>query len=160
MVFKQGERGRNKRQVDLGLRDYYAYYKDRSIIKGRKPVELTLFSTILKEFNTLLREQIVYNNECIKLPYRLGYLGVIKYEVNFDPEKQNFWRVDYKKSKEVDYLVYYDEPFRYKWKWNKTKAKVRGRKSYIFVPCRSASRLIAKAKRENPRLDYFEKIGK
>ena len=32
------------------------------------------------------------------------------------------WATDYKKSKELGYRVYHDQPFIYKWNWKKTKA--------------------------------------
>jgi len=149
------KRGKAKVKCDLTLKDFYEVYKGREEAKERKPKDYKLYRDIIKDFNEELVRTIVFDNEVVKLPYRLGNLSIKKYKVSFNPDKQNIWKVDYKKSKEVGFIVYYDSPYRYKWKWNKRHVKLTGKKYYKFLPCREASRLIAKALRENSRLDYF-----
>ncbi len=103
-------------------------------------------------------DSIVKENEPVKLPYKLGTLGIIKYKVVLDPDKKNKWKCDYKTSKEMGFIVYFDQEFRYRWKWAKWTSKMRGKRWYTFYPCRPASRAIPQALRENKRLDYYEKI--
>lgn len=152
------KRGKGKRIVDLGIKDSYDLYCLREKNKQRKPKNYKLYSSIIKEANILMRDSIVLDNEPIILPYKLGTLGVIKYKPSFNEERKNFWKVNYKRSKEVGFIVYYDQEFRYRWKWDKRNLALRGKKWYTFYPCRTASRLIPKALRENNKLDYCDKL--
>lgn len=135
---------------EKGIRDIYKHYCDKCELKNHKPSDYKTFGLILKEFNILLREKVL-SNETVRLPYNLGYLGVIKFENKYDPEKQYKWRVDYKKSKELGYIVYYGEQYGYRWKWH--KASIIGKRYYNFKPCRQASRLITIKIKEG--VDYY-----
>ena len=152
------KRGKGKRIVDIGIKDFYELYCRREKNKDRKPKDYKVYSTIIKEANQMIQDSIVKDNEPVKLPYKLGTLGIVKYKVNFDPENKNLWKVDYARSKKEGMIVYYDQEFRYRWKWAKWTSKMRGKRWYSFYPCRPASRAIPQALRDNKRLDYFEKI--
>lgn len=152
------KRGKGKRKVDIGIRDFYEHYCNREELKYRKPKSYELYSTIIKEANQMIQDSIVKENEPVKLPYRMGVIGILKYRVKFDIEKKNFWKVDYKRSKEEGMIIYYDQEFRYKWKWAKKNVAVRGQRSYMFHPNRPASRAITQALKENKKLDYYEKL--
>lgn len=137
---------------EKGIRDIYKHYVEKCEKKGHVPSDYKVFTSILKEFNLLLRDKIL-NNDTVKLPYRMGYLGIIKFENTFNPEKQYKWKIDYKKSKEVGHIVYYGAEYGYRWKWFRTLAKVSGKKYYHFKPCRLASRSITK--KLNEGIDYY-----
>lgn len=154
------KRGKSRVKKDIGIRDFYTLYSTRELNKDRKPKDYKLYSEVIKEANKLILDKIVNHNEVIKLPYRLGLLGIIKYEVNFDPNKQSTWKVNYQESKRLNQIVYYEDPFRYKWKWEKSKRNclVVGKRWYRFQPSRLASRMIPKAIKENSKLDYCNKL--
>lgn len=135
---------------EIGLKDFYKFYKEKTSKTNKKIVDYKLYRDILKEFNILLREQIL-NNENIQLPYNLGKLGITKFEVNYDPTKQHKWKVDFKKTKELGYKVYYGSEYGYRWKWS--KGKLIGKRYYHFKPCREASRSITK--QLNKGIDYY-----
>ena len=129
---------------EKGLKDYYNYYVEYCNKHKSKYQDYSVFAKIVRQANTIIRDQVL-TNEQFNMPYLMGSLKIIKFENKFDPKKQYKWKVDYKKSKEVGYIVYYGEQFGYRWKWNKSKAKVSGKMYYHFKPVRLASRLINKA---------------
>lgn len=159
IINTRSKRGKGKSKIQLGTKDMYLFYCKKEKAKNRKPKHESIYRAIINDANKLIRDSIVLYNEVIKLPYQIGELGVIKYKTNFNPDRKNLWKVDYKKSKEVGFIVYYDQDNRYKWKWGKKNCFVRGKRWYKFVPCRTASRLIAKALKENNKLDYCNKIS-
>lgn len=162
------KRGNGKRIVDLGIKDAYEAYATREKNRQRKPKAYPIYKAILKEANLMIRDSIILENEPVKLPYRIGKLWVRKYKVNFNPDKKNFWRVDYNRSsiesekRQEKIIVYYDQEYRYRIMWNKGHPHdfrgIKGKRFYTFYPCRTANRLIAKALRENSKLDYCEKV--
>lgn len=134
--------------------DFYNYYKESSIKKGKEYVDYKTYSNIIKDANLLIRDAILYKAEKVQLPYRLGDLFVKKYENKYNLDKIANWKVDWKKTKELGYKVYFDSKYGYKWKWDKTKACFKGRKLYTFKPCRKASRLVSDAI-NNKHLDFY-----
>lgn len=158
MEFKNTKRTKGKHTKDLSSKDFYKEYCRTS--KTRTPVDYTVYYKVIRAFNTRLQEKLITEASSFKMPYNLGYLGIIKYEVNFDIEKIKKWKVNYAESKKQGIIVYYDQPFRYAWKWDKRKLKLTGKKYYTFKPCREASRNIAKHVKENKGFDYYEKLSK
>lgn len=139
---------------EIGIRNFYENYRDIELREGRKPRSYQLFSKILRDFNLLLRDAIIYQAQTIELPFKLGKLGVRKFSVNYKLNNKNNWRVDFKATKEAGKVVYYGSDYGYKWKWNKSHVKLRGKRHYSFKPCRKASRLIADAV-NNKKLDFY-----
>jgi len=157
-MFKIGKRTKGKLKVDIGLKDFYTEYKREAKIKGRTPVSYDIFSKGIKLFNTKVSEKVVYNCASYKMPNRLGLLGVIKFEQNFDIENKHKWAVDWKASKEHNQIVYFENSDRYKWRWDKSYSRFKGKKYYAFKPTKQNKLLVTKAKRENPKLDYYSKL--
>lgn len=157
-VFKEViQRTQGKLNLDIGLSDFYEEYKREAEVKGRSIIDHKIHASILKDFNKKLSEKIVFNCSTYQLPYRLGLLGVIKFEQNFDSSKQGKWAIDWKKSKETGQIIYFENSERYKWKWDKQK-KLKGKRYYQFKATRPNSRLIKQALVENPKLDYYSKL--
>ena len=137
---------------EIGIRDIYKHYTDKCNKLECNKLEYKQFTAILKDFNILLRDKIL-SNETVKLPYNLGYLGITKFEVNYDPKKQHKWKIDFKKTKELGYKVYYHSEFGYRWRWY--KGRLTGKRYYHFKPCRFASRSITT--QLNNGVDYYTK---
>lgn len=133
---------------EIGIRDIYKHYEAKCT---DKPVDYKTATSIIRDFNKILRDKIL-NNETVKLPYNLGYLGITKFEVNYDPEKIHKWRIDFKATKEAGYKVFYGAEYGYRWLW--FKGVLSGRRFYQFKPCRFASRSIAAKVREG--IDYYK----
>ena len=123
--FKVTKRTEGKFKKDLCTKDFYKDYCRASFNNKRIPVDYAVYYKVIRAFNKGIQSKIVKEAASFKMPYNLGYLGIIKYDVNFDIDNIKGWRVNYGESKKQGMLVYYDQPFRYKWKWDKTKLKLK-----------------------------------
>jgi len=151
-VIKKRKEGKFK--TDNSLKEFYEEYR-----RGKLSYNYKIYSEVIREFNLLIIDKLISEARTLKLPYNLGYLGVIKYEVNFDLENQKNWLVNYAKSKELGHIVYHDEPFRYRWYWDKQNMKLKGKRYYKFIPSRFSQREIAANKLRNPNIDYYTKLS-
>lgn len=158
--FKVKKRTNGKYTKDLSTKDFYKDYCRASFNNKRIPVDYAIYYRVVRAFNKALQSKIVTEAGSFKMPYNLGYLGIIKYDVNFDIDKLKNWKVNYGESKKQGLLVYYDQPFRYKWKWDKSKLKLTGKKYYKFQPCREASRAIPEHIRNTPGFDYYSQLAR
>lgn len=139
---------------EIGLKDFYEFYRKSCEKKDKKFVDYTTYAKIIKETNSIIRDNIIYKSDTLMMPMRLGQLRIHKFEnVYKDTNKVN-WKVNYKLSKETGNLVYHGSKYGYKWKWFKKTCVVQGKKFYVFKPCRTASRMIADAI-NNKQIDYY-----
>jgi len=158
--FKTVKRSKGKFTKDLSTKNFYKDYCRVSLNNKRIPVDYAVYYKIIRSFNKQLQTKLVTEAKSFKMPYKLGYLGIVKYEVNFDPDKIKNWKVNYGESKKQGSIIYYDQPFRYKWKWDKSGLKLTGKKYYKFSPCREASRAIPRHLETSPGFDYYEMLSK
>lgn len=128
---------------ELGIKNFYLDYTEECNKEGSNHVNYKLFASILKDFNILLRD-IILDNNIVKLPFSLGFLAVLKFQTVFSENNKSKWKVDFKKSKELGFKVYYGDEYGYRWKWYKTIFYNKGNKNFKYVPCRYCSRAIAK----------------
>jgi hypothetical protein len=135
----------NKKQI--GIREFYKHYCETT----KDTIDYQLYTKILKDFLMMLRNRVL-SNESVKLPYKAGHLSIVKFEVKYDPDKQYKWKIDFKKTKELGYKVYYGSEYGYRWKW--FKGRIAGKNYYCFKPCRGASRSITKML--NSGIDYYK----
>lgn len=138
---------------EKGIKDYYNYYIEYCNKQKVTHQEYKVFAKIIREANIIIRD-CVLSNDTFDMPYYMGSLKIIRFENKFNPEKQYRWKVDYKKSKEVGYIVYYGEQYGYRWKWNKNKSLIAGKMYYHFKPVRLASRLINTAIKSG--IEYYK----
>ena len=139
----------------IAQRDFYNYYKDISIKKNKPYVDYKVYSAILKDANLLMRDKIVYEGERIQLPYRLGDLFIQKFENSFSETTRKGWKINWKETNKAGHVVYFESKYGYKWKWDKKKALLIGKKFYTFRACRKSQRLVSDAI-NNKQLDYFQ----
>ena len=111
------------------------------------------YSRIIKACNAEILKVVVKDANLLELPSRLGALQICKYERSFNKD-QTKWATDYKKSKELGFRVYHDQPFIYKWVWKKKKAIFINKTGYKFKANRFAKRLIPKVL-ATTKVDYF-----
>lgn len=145
------KRGKGKIKGVLGIREMYKYFKTYSTTD----ISYKEYSKIIKACNTEILEVIVKEAKTFDMPYRLGALQVTKFERSYN-KPQTKWATDYKKSKELGYRVYHDQPFIYKWTWRKKKAIFINKTGYKFTASRMAKRLIPKAL-ATKKIDYYLK---
>jgi hypothetical protein len=139
----------------IAQKDFYTYYKESCIKKNKEYVDYKTYSNVLKDANLLIRDLILYQAEKIHLPYRLGDLYIQKFENIFTEKSRKGWKINWKETNKLGHVVYFESKYGYKWKWDKKKAVLAGKKFYTFRACRKAQRLVSDAI-NNKNLDYFE----
>jgi len=149
-MFIKKRRGQGLHTNCIGIKDTYNYYKDNY----QSDIDYDTFSKIIKLCNREILNTIVLEGDVFVLPYRLGDLQISKFERGFNKPK-NKWAIDYKKSRELGFIVYHDSKFIYKWRWNKIKSIVINKTKYKFEASRQAKRLVPKAL-ETKQIDYFK----
>lgn len=158
-MFTIKKRGAGKFKTNNTIKEFYKEYEKQALSNKRKPVEYSLYNDVIKSFNYTVLNKLIAEARTFKLPYNLGYLGIIKYQVDFDPNKINKWKVNYAESKKLGYIVYHDEPFRYRWYWDKNSVSLKGKRFYKFIPSRMAHRTIKANKVLNPGMDYYTRLS-
>ena len=133
----------------LRLKEIYKFYKKNY----KEAIDYKTFAKIIKLSNKKLLDKIVNKSEIVELPYRLGHLQISKFERSFNQPK-NKWRVDFKKTKELGFKVYFDQEFIYKWNWKKTQAIIKNKCHYKFEASRIAKRMVPIALKQ--KVDFFK----
>lgn len=139
----------------IAQKDFYNFYKESCVKKNKEFVDYKLYSAILKDANLLIRDSILYKAEKVHLPYRLGDIFIQKFENNFSENTRKGWKINWKETNKLGHVVYFESKYGYKWKWDKKKAVLAGKKFYTFRACRKAQRLVSDAI-NNKNLDYFQ----
>jgi len=132
------------------LRDTFNYYKTIS----EKPVTYKEFSACIKELNKEILNQVVNESNTVELPYRLGSLHVVKYDKSYLDNKSN-WAIDFQKTKEMGFRVFFNQKYLYKWRWNKQVTNLVNKGKYKFTASRRAKRMVPLALKN--KVDYFKK---
>lgn len=156
-------RSEGKFKSDYKLKDIYKLYKEENF-EGLQ-VEYSLYSKVLKDFNKLLVEHIIEDPEGIKLPLNLGHIRVRKSKVDLTKSLIPDWKATNElwdrneKAKADKKLVYHlnehREGYKYKILWDKSRAKVKNKTFYFFIPTRNFKRTLAKTLKTNLKIDYY-----
>lgn len=149
-MIKVKKRGKGKIKDVIGNEELYKFYKTNS----KKPVDQKTFNSLIKDLNNKIIDKIILESEEFKMPFRLGNLRINKFEQQLHNRPKNKWPVDYVKSKELGFIVYYEHDYVYRWKWFKNKALVKWKSIYCFKPSRASKRYLAHAIK-NLKKDYF-----
>lgn len=144
------KRGKGKNSNCLGMRDMYKYYTKNY----QEPVDYDTFAKVIKACNKEFIRVATEDAATIQLPYRLGKIQICKFERSYD-QPQNKWKVDWKKTKEMGFRVYFDQKYIYKWCWKKHNSIVKNKTGYKFTPCRQASRIVPKLL-ATKKIDYLK----
>ena len=146
-------RGEGKIKECLAIRDMYKYYK--SLKSSKKDIiDYKLFTKIIKRCNKELIDQIVFNSEIVTLPYRLGVMQISKSERSYTSIRKNKWAIDFKRSKEEGFKVFFDQKYIYRWAWKKHYAIVKNKTGYKFIASRASKRAVPEALEQGR--DYYK----
>ncbi len=147
------KRTEGKNKGCLGPIALYKYYKKQCDILDKRAVPYNKFSTIIKSCNRELIRLCVEESEIVRLPLRLGYLQIVKREKGYNVSKDKL-PIDWKRTKEEGFVIYYESKYLYKWMWLKKTSLVRNKTKYKFEACRWAKRCVPDALRRL-KTDYF-----
>lgn len=143
------KRGKGKIKGCLAIRDMFKTYKETY---NDSKLDYKTYAKIVKKCNKEFIRIAVEEAESIKLPYRLGEIQITKFKRSFN-QPSNKLAVDFKKTRELGFRVFFDTPFIYKWRWKKHRTVVKNKTGYSFKTNRFAARQVAPAIRK--KIDYF-----
>lgn len=108
------------------------------------------WANIIYTFNYAMRDKILETGEKLSIPYGFGEIYICKFKPKRTKEINGqeiiALPVDWKRTKEVGYKVYFlnvhTEGFKFRVKWDRTNARFKGAYIWNFKPSRVTSRLI------------------
>lgn len=138
MIIPKRTKGKNNKCI--GAAKMYKYYLNKCRNTDRREISYSKFSKIIKACNRELTRLCTEEAEIVRLPLRLGYLQVCKFDKSFNRIDKMI--VDWKRTKEEGFIIYYDEKNIYKWCWLKKTSLVKNKSKYKFLACREAKRRV------------------
>lgn len=154
-MFELKKRNKGLNNSEHTTYDIYMSYREECKKRNKKPVNITTFRKVIKAGNHRINKYIIEDAQIFQMPYRLGGLGIIRFDRTFKIERKHKWPIDWKESRENNMLIYHEDPFIFKWAWIKRKAIVSGITTYKFKAVRTNMRAISKARREL-NMQYFK----
>lgn len=99
-------RGKGKYNSDVGMEDFYRYYKNNFVPKRGSSYDIdgSTYRSIISDFNMKIIEKIVKESFDFHIPCRLGILGVRKYKkkpFKYGDKYVKNLPIDWKSTKEL-----------------------------------------------------------
>lgn len=120
-------------------------------------VDYNMFRKILNMYFLYLRDQVLYQSKTIKLPFRLGYLSVIKRKPKTYDSKS--LRLDFAATNKYGKVIYHlnehSDGFKYRFYWSKLNVIVPNHRKYQLIATRANKRELARIIKSKER-DYIE----
>jgi len=148
-------RGPNRIKDPYTLPDMYKKYVLEYPEGDIYYVTYSEFVEITKDFYNRMMEEVMYRNATFKLPFRMGYLNIIKRKVNFKNNLAIDWKTTNETGKKVYHMNDHTGGYKYLFKWTKTNVLVQNKFLYRLQMTRKYRRLLAKLIKQD-HLDYFE----
>lgn len=99
------------------IKDFYKRY----IEEYPTGIDYKLYKTILSDYYNIIKDELLYSSEELKMPLKLGTVRITKYKPKTYSTKS--LSVDYKLSKELGYKVYHlnlhSDGYKYRLYWHK-----------------------------------------
>lgn len=129
------------------LLDIYKDYINNIEGNSVYTVDSVTFADIQKEYYEALLHKIIYEAYVYKLPFRLGYFGIIKKKINFTSKSVNNvdWEATRKYGRYIRHINDHSSNFRYYFSWSKIKCGMMNKSLYRLIMSRTNKRLLAKA---------------
>lgn len=151
-------RGKNKIGPVLSTKDSFKEFNKTQRKDSLLYIDYKKYKSICADFNKEIVNHILLDSGTLKLPHRLGEIRIQKKKMNFT-SKENL-KIDWKKTKEIGKRIYHlndhTNNYRYKWYWTKTRAIVKNKSYYSFIPTRANKRTLASILLNTKQIDYFE----
>ncbi len=173
IIGNQEKKGQRKYLIDYGIKDYYKFYKihaDSYVTKSKYDteeyqfknpiVEYKEFTSILREFFSIMSNEIMQNNEEFKIPYKFGSISIKKFKPKVYTKRSTIGLpIDWAASKKLGKKVYFTndnrDGFVYRWKWTKQYKSMRSVNWYKFISCRANKRALAVVLKDKTK-DFLE----
>lgn len=116
--------------------DMYNYYQR----KNNDDVTYFMFKEVVSRFNKKISDAILMG-ETLSMKHHLGNIRIKKVKRSFGSKPPIDWFESRKQQAQgvEKYLVYYTDPYWYRWYWEKKKCTVKNKTVYSFIPTVSNS---------------------
>lgn len=108
-------------------------------------IPYSTYRQIVTEYFQYLRDQLIEESKCVKLPYRLGSVQIIKNKPKFYDKRS--LRIDYQASKQYDKMVFltneHSDFYKYRCYWCKQDMIVPNKTKYQLTMTRANKRNLA-----------------
>lgn len=166
-------RGKGKYTVDIGLREYYKYYRNSSKFKrfiskfgveksDRLRVSQEKFSEIFTDYLKECNKKLL-NNEPVRLPCNFGEIRIVKIKARYhNKDGKIILPVNWAETKRLGKKVYFTndnrENYVYRYKWFK-RGLHKSVRWYKFIPTRTNKRSLKQYLTDKSN-DFSEHINK
>lgn len=149
-------RGKNKLQGLHNMLDSYNYYLGRVKDNSAYEVEYSVYREIIVKYYKQIMQEILHGYE-FHLPYRFGYVGIIKRKINIHSLSRFGidWIESVKNKKVIYHLNSHSKNYVYRFKWTKDNTIIPNLYFYKFVASRENKRELARIIK-NRECDFFE----
>lgn len=108
-------------------------------------IPYSIYRQIVTEYFQYLRDQLIEESKCVKLPYRLGSVQIIKNKPKFYDKRS--LRIDYQASKQYDKMIFltneHSDFYKYRCYWCKQDMIVPNKTKYQLTMTRANKRNLA-----------------
>ncbi len=127
------------------IEDIYKFYKKAIANKSIKyKVTLAQYKDICYSYNQTITDLILNHSQCVKLPYRLGEIGIKKRKMNY---KEKYLKFDYgeynKTGNKTFHLNAHSNEWKARWYWSKKRCVVINKSLYSFTPTMTNKRKLS-----------------
>lgn len=104
-----------------------------------------LYREIVTEYFQYLRDELIEHSKCVKLPYRMGTVQIVKHKPKYYNKRS--LRIDYQATKQYNKLIFltneHSDFYKYRMHYNKTDVLVPNKTKYQLILTRANKRRLA-----------------
>lgn len=104
-----------------------------------------LYREIVTEYFQYLRDELIEHSKCVKLPYRMGTVQIVKHKPKYYDKRS--LRIDYQATKQYNKLIFltneHSDFYKYRMHYNKTDVLVPNKTKYQLILTRANKRRLA-----------------
>lgn len=108
-------------------------------------IPYSIYRQIVTEYFQYLRDQLIEESKCVRLPYRLGSVQIVKHRPKYYDKRS--LRIDYQASKQYNKVVFltneHSNFYKYRCYWNKQNVLVPNKTKYQLILTRANKRNLA-----------------
>lgn len=124
---------------------FYNAYLDNIEEDTVYDIPYSLYRKIVVDYFQYLRDELIENSKCVRLPYRMGYVQIVKHKPKFYDKRS--LRIDYQASKQYGKMIFltneHSDFYKYRMYYNKTDMLVPNKSKYQLVLTRANKRRLA-----------------
>ena len=108
-------------------------------------IPYTKYREIVTDYFQYLRDQFIEESKCVKLPYRLGTVQIVKHKPKYYDKRS--LRIDYQASKQYNKMIFltneHSDFYKFRCFWSKQDMLVTNKTKYQLILTRANKRHLA-----------------